>query len=163
MTRREKFRDRDYRAAYAENALDTYIATQLRVLREQRELTQGKLADLANMKQSRISTMEDVNYAGWSISTLKRLARAFDLSLMVKFESFGGLLREMDAFNRQALERPSFEDDPAFSAGTIEGTSHEDDSAEPTSGRVVVRTHARANVIDAVNRFGIHRDSLNAA
>jgi transcriptional regulator with XRE-family HTH domain len=116
MSRKQKFQDREYRATYAESFLDTTIATQIRVLREQRGWTQGELADYAGMKQSRISALEDANYSGWGVKTLKRLARAFDVPLNVTFGSFGRLLSEIDQFNRRALERPAFKDDPAFVA-----------------------------------------------
>jgi transcriptional regulator with XRE-family HTH domain len=141
-TRSEKFSDKEYRAAYAESFLDTYIATQLRVLREERELTQEALAGVAEMKQSRISTMEDANYSGWSIKTLKRLAKAFDLALIVKFESFGGLLAEMDRFNRANLSRPSFKDDPSFKKSA--GPTVVSDS---TGTRAVVADTATARVL----------------
>lgn len=110
-TRWDDLADKAYREAYADSALDSLIATQLRVLREQRDLTQTQLAEISGMKQSRISTLEDVNYSRWSLSTLKRLARAFDLALVVKFESFSGMLREMDRYGRDYLQQPSFTDD----------------------------------------------------
>lgn len=115
MSRRDKFKDRDYRAAYAESVLDTAIATQIRVLREQRDWSQERLAEAAGMQQSRISALEDANYSGWSIKTLKRLARAFDVPLLVEFGTFGRLLNDVDNLRRASLERPSFADDPKFS------------------------------------------------
>ena len=114
MTSPGKLADKEYREAYADSFLDTWIATQLRVLREQRDLTQAQLATLAGMQQSRISTMEDVNYSNWSIQTLKRLAHAFDVPLFVSWGTFGDLIGSMDRFSRPYLKRPSFKDDPAF-------------------------------------------------
>lgn len=113
-SKRNKFRDHEYRAAYAEQFLDTLIASQLRVLRQQRNLKQEELAALAGMRQSRISAMEDVNYSSWNVRTLKRLARALDLALIVKFESFGGLIGETTRLDRDRLERASFSEDPFF-------------------------------------------------
>lgn len=60
------------------------------------------------MKQSRISALEDADYSKWSIGTLKRLARAFDVPLNVTFGTFGGLLIDISRFSRGALERPEF-------------------------------------------------------
>ena len=116
---REEFKDKETREIYADDFLNTSIATQIKVLREQRELTQAQLAEKAEMAQERISVMEDVNYSSWTIKTLKRLAHAFDVRLVVKFESFGSLLSEFEAFNRENLERPSFDDDPAFADEAI--------------------------------------------
>lgn len=114
MSRRDDMRDREYRAAYAESFLDTLIATQIKVLREQRGYTQATLAELAGMRQSRISAMENVGYSKWNINTLKRLARAFDVPLFAFFGTFGELVNRLDNFSRPALERPAFENDPAF-------------------------------------------------
>lgn len=106
--------DPEYRAAYAESFLDLWIATQIRVLREQRGLSQAALAEKAGMKQTAISRLEDINHSAWTVSTLKRLARAFGLYLSVKFEPFGQLLEDAEHAGRPDLERPSFDDDPAF-------------------------------------------------
>ncbi len=116
---RVEFRDEETRHIYAEDFLNTYIATQLKVLREDRNWTQRQLAERAGMRQERISVLEDVNYEAWSVRTLKRLAKAFDLRLSIKFESFASFLTEFDHFRRETLTRPSFEDDPAFSEGGI--------------------------------------------
>jgi transcriptional regulator with XRE-family HTH domain len=111
---RQEFHDRDYRHAYADESLNTYIATQIKVLREQRGLTQKGLADLTGMAQPRIAVLEDVNYSSWSINTLRRLAEAFDLRLSVKFETFSSLIPEIEKLDRESLERSSFEDDSWF-------------------------------------------------
>lgn len=115
-SKRDKFREREYRGSYAESFLDTSIATQIRVIREQRGWTQAQLAEAAGMLQSRISALENANYSKWSIGTLKRLARAFDVPLNVAFGTFGSLLADINAFGRKSLERASFDDDPAFGA-----------------------------------------------
>jgi transcriptional regulator with XRE-family HTH domain len=109
-----EFQDKETRHIYAENFLNTYIATQLKVLREDQEWTQERLAEETGMKQERISVLEDVNYESWTINTLKRFARAFDVRLSIKFESFGSFLTDYDSFNRDNLKRPSFGKDPAF-------------------------------------------------
>jgi transcriptional regulator with XRE-family HTH domain len=107
--------DEDYRHAYDEEFANSRMATQIKVIREQREgMTQAQLAEKAGMKQSRISALENVDYSAWSISTLRRLARALGVRLSFEFESWGELLSEVDRFNREALQRPDFENDRAF-------------------------------------------------
>src|SRR5947209_175873 len=115
-TLKEEFQDEDYRYAYDEEFSNARMATQIKVLRErrQRPLKQVELAERAGMKQSRISELENVNYNSWSVSTLRRLARALGVRFFFGFESWGELLPEIDSFNRESLEKPSFEDDPAF-------------------------------------------------
>ncbi|MGB7910641.1 MAG: helix-turn-helix transcriptional regulator [Desulfobaccales bacterium] len=119
---KEAFKSKEYRHAYVDEFLNVSIATQIKVLREQRgrEWSQKDLADKVGMKQPRISVMENVNYSSWSINTLRKLAKAFDLTLRVSFESFGERIKEIDQFNREALERASFEEDPYFKPEPID-------------------------------------------
>jgi transcriptional regulator with XRE-family HTH domain len=109
-----EFNDPEARRDYAELFGNSSIALQIKVLRLQRGMTQEELAKKAGMKQSRISAMERADYSSWNIKTLRRLAEAFDLALVVSFESFGTLLNEAVTTNRKTLERPSFDDDPEF-------------------------------------------------
>lgn len=109
-----EFHDPEARRDYAELFGDSSIALQIKVLRLQRGLSQKELAERTGMKQSRISAMEQADYSSWSIKTLRRLAEAFDLALVVRFESFGVLLDSALSSTRKSLERPSFKDDPAF-------------------------------------------------
>src|SRR5215212_6254119 len=112
--------DEDYRYAYAEDFLNTYIATQIKVLRDQRGMKQEDLANATGTKQSGISRLENVNYSNWKTDTLKKLARALGVRLRISFETFGSLLDEDATFSRERLMRPKFEDDPAFSDNAAE-------------------------------------------
>jgi transcriptional regulator with XRE-family HTH domain len=104
---RTKLTDSEFAHAYVDEFLSLSIATQLKVLREQRTLTQEELAHLAGMKQERISVLENVNYASWSISTLRKLAKALDVVLKVSFETFGSRALEMKNVSREFMERDS--------------------------------------------------------
>src|SRR5262245_29459595 len=88
------FQDEETRNIYCDEFLNLAIATQIKVLREQQELSQAALAERAGMRQERISVLEDVNYSAWTLNVLRRLARAFGLRLSVTFESFGSFLPE---------------------------------------------------------------------
>ena len=111
---RAEFQDKEYRDAYADECLDTMIATQIKVLREQRGMTQGQLAVATGMKQPRIPVLEDATYSNWSINTLKRFAKAFDVALSVKFETFSKLIEDFENLSRESLQRPAFENDTHF-------------------------------------------------
>ena len=111
---RQSFPDKDYRHTYANGLVDSKLATQLKVLREQRGLTQAQLAEKCGMQQARISVLEDVNYSSWSISTLRRIGKAFDLWLDVEWKEFGELPRTLQNMSRETLECESFENDPLF-------------------------------------------------
>lgn len=111
-TLHEEFQDEDYRYAYDEEFSNTRMATQIKVLRD--EITQAELAQRADMKQSRISELENVNYSMWTISTLRRIAKALGVRVSFKFESWGDLLPEIEKFAPESLKVPKFEDDPVF-------------------------------------------------
>lgn len=112
--RQELIKNPEARTHYADMLLDSMVALQIKTLRQQRDWTQRELADRAEMKQSRISAMEKMDYSSWSVRTLKRLAKALDLRLRVTFESFGSLVDDYTRLGRADLERPSFSDDRAF-------------------------------------------------
>src|ERR1700730_9613642 len=114
-----EFQDKETRHIYADDLLNTYLATQLKVLREEKGWTQERLAEEVGMKQERISVLEDVNYEAWTAKTLRRLAHAFDLRLSIKFETFGSFIRDFENLDRESLKRPSFEKDPVFISGNI--------------------------------------------
>ncbi|MGH7987306.1 MAG: helix-turn-helix domain-containing protein [Candidatus Binataceae bacterium] len=111
----EQFRDRSYREAYADEFLNIYVASQLRTIREQRGLTQEELAEAIGTKQGGISRIENVNYSGWNVTTLKKIAFALGCRLNISLETFGSLIDEEGSrCTREALQRPDFSEDPVF-------------------------------------------------
>jgi transcriptional regulator with XRE-family HTH domain len=106
---REEFEDREYAHAYVNTFVAAQIATQIKVLREQRGLKQGDLADVTGMKQARISVLESPDYGAWTLSTLRRLAEAFDVVLNVSFETFGNTIDNITSFSREHLQREARE------------------------------------------------------
>jgi transcriptional regulator with XRE-family HTH domain len=83
-------------------------------MRAGRNLSQGELAERAGMKQSRISLMENPSYEGLNINTLRRLAAAFDVALIVRFVPYGELLGWATNLDEKQLNPVSFDHDPAF-------------------------------------------------
>lgn len=81
----EQFADKEYAHAYLEEHGNMLLAAQIRALREMRGLKQAELAELAGMKQERISALENVEYDAWTVKTLRKLAEAFDTGLQVSF------------------------------------------------------------------------------
>jgi transcriptional regulator with XRE-family HTH domain len=126
-----RFRDRDYRHSYVESFLNSLISAQIRALREREGFSQDALARAIGTTQSGISRLESPDYSSWKIDTLSRLARAFDLSLSVKFVSFGDMVEDVAGFGETRLLRPSFEQDPVFHGGAAAT-----DDPPPTSIRL---------------------------
>jgi transcriptional regulator with XRE-family HTH domain len=113
--RREKLlellKDKEYRDAFVSEHIDTGLPFQIKALREQREWSQEKLGQEAGMHQERISTLEDPNYAKFTLKTLKRLASAFDVALMAVFVPFSKLLNWESDLSPEALQAVSFAND----------------------------------------------------
>lgn len=111
---RENLRDREYAEEYAKAFLNAYIATQIKVIREQRGMTQATLGREVGTTQTGISRYEDVNYSSWSLRTLQKLAHAFDVRLRVSFEPYGTLPDEVVRFDRARLQTVEREKDAAL-------------------------------------------------
>jgi transcriptional regulator with XRE-family HTH domain len=106
-----EFGDKEYAHAYMEEFSNMAIAAQIKALREQRNWTQHQLAQAANMKQERICALEDVDYDAWTIKTLRKLAKAFDLTVKVSFEKFSTGILDIPKMDRQSLQRTSRTED----------------------------------------------------
>jgi len=105
-----KLRSKQYRDAIvaAENA--NAIAFQIRAMQAERGWTQEKLGVLAGMKQGFISRV--VNSSGnYSLSTLRKLASAFDVALIVRFAPFSELVDWMVNLTPKRLAPPNFSDE----------------------------------------------------
>lgn len=119
-----EFSDKDYAHAYMNSHQSSRIATQIKVLREQRGLTQKRLAELAGFKQERVSALEDVDYDSWTLSTLRKLAKAFDTTLHISFVPFSEGIKDIENFGRQYLEVDNREND----LSNFSNSSKEDNS-----------------------------------
>ena len=125
---RKNLRDREYAEEYAASFLNAHVATQIKVIREQRGMTQADLGNRVGTTQAGISRYEDVNYSSWSLRTLMKLARAFDVRLRVSFEPYGTLPDEVIRFDRTRLETVGRESDPRL-AETRNQSEVDDDRA----------------------------------
>jgi transcriptional regulator with XRE-family HTH domain len=112
--RQELRNDAEYADSYDESFLNAYIATQIKVIREQRGMTQGQLAAYVGTTQGGISRVENVNYSSWNVRTLRKLARAFDVRLKVSFEPYATLPDDVVHFDRYHLERVPRTEDPGL-------------------------------------------------
>jgi transcriptional regulator with XRE-family HTH domain len=113
-TLRHDLTDFEYRHSYDEDFLNTSIAVQIKTLRDERDLTQQQLAEKVGTKQAGISRLENVNYSAWKMETLRKLARAFDVRLRVRFESFRTLLDDAQNFSEENLLVPEFDQDTSL-------------------------------------------------
>lgn len=76
--------DDEFRREWFRAELEYGVPEQFRALREDRRLTQTKLAEKADMKQSAISRFEKSTDANWNFETLLKLAEAMDAQLQIR-------------------------------------------------------------------------------
>jgi len=81
------------RTIFVASHVDKGIAYQIRGLRDRQGLSQEKLAEMVGMNQNAISRLESPKRGRPTITTLKRLAEAFDVALVVRFVSFSQHLK----------------------------------------------------------------------
>jgi transcriptional regulator with XRE-family HTH domain len=104
----DRLRRKPYREAYVEENVRTYVAYQIRALREQRGLTQKQFGELIGKPPSVISRIEDPDYGKLSMQTLLEVAAAFDVALLVQFAGFPEFILRMKDVAPEALSRESF-------------------------------------------------------
>jgi transcriptional regulator with XRE-family HTH domain len=111
----QKLRNRkDYREAFVASQISTGIPFQIRALRKQFNWSQKDLAEATQMLQPRICAMEQAGYGDFTLNTLKKLASAFDVGLLVRFAPFGELVNWADNFSPDTFSVPSSKEDPVL-------------------------------------------------
>ena len=90
------------------------VATQIRVLRQNRDMSQKDLANAMQTSQNAISRLESPRYGKPNISTLRKIAAFFDVGLVVRFAPFSEIADWTSTLSEKSLNVPSFQDDPGF-------------------------------------------------
>lgn len=115
----QSLQSKGYRDAYVEEHISQGLAFQIRATREDRGWTQGELAERTGQRQPVISKLEDPDYGNYTISTLKRLASAFDVAVIIRFGPFSELVDYTTNLSQENLAPPSFEDDAALKVSQL--------------------------------------------
>ncbi len=85
--------DKRSREALVDSHVRNGIAFQIRAMRRERNWTQEDLAKQADMKPTQITRVENPVYGSHTVTTLRRIASAFDVALVVRFVPFSELLK----------------------------------------------------------------------
>jgi transcriptional regulator with XRE-family HTH domain len=107
-------KSKEYRDAFVDSEISVGLPFQIRALREQRSWSQKDLAEATSMLQPRICAMEQAGYGNFTLNTLKKLASAFDVGLVVRFAPFGEIVNWADSFSPDTFCVPSCKDDPVL-------------------------------------------------
>src|SRR5262245_54266440 len=104
--------DVEYRRAFVEEEISTGLAFQIRATRQARGWSQRELGSRAPdgtpIAQEQICKLENPDYGRYSLTTLKRLAAAFDVALIVRFVPFSQLVDFTLRLTPTDLAVPSF-------------------------------------------------------
>lgn len=104
----QRMRSKEYRDALVEAEIANGIAFQIRAMQAERGWTQKQLGDSAGMEQGSISRL--LNSSGnSSLNTIRRMASAFDVALIVRFVPFSQLLEWTVNLSRDRLAPTSFD------------------------------------------------------
>ena len=104
-----------HRDAFVASQINVGLPFQIRALRKQRSLNQQELATMAGMLQPRISAMEQVGGGQLNLDTLRKLAAALDVGLLVKFVAFSELIKWSNDFSPDDFSVHSFDQEIADS------------------------------------------------
>ena len=110
-SRARAMNNKAYRHGMVNAQIEIDLPFQIRALRKQRGWTQPELAAKAGMKQSRISNIEKPGATRFTLETLRRLAEAFDVALVVRFAPFGELVAWSERFSPDEFAVLSFGDE----------------------------------------------------
>ena len=115
----KRLRDPEFRKQFIDEFINVGIAFQIRQLRERRKLTQTDLAErMGNKKkQPLLSSWENPDYGKYTLATLKEIAKALDVGLLVQFVPFSELVDRTINVTSDTISPPSFgEEDQALPA-----------------------------------------------
>mgnify|MGYP001587214973 CR=1 FL=1 len=112
----DSLHDKEYRDLYGSEIVGSILAAQIRAIREGQEMTQAELGMRAQMAQESISKLESPDYGRYSLSTLKRLAAALDVALLVRFGTFSEMAEWVVNLKPEKLAPASYEEEPKRSS-----------------------------------------------
>ena len=95
---KEKFRDKNYEKQFFRGLEKTRVATEIAFFREKAGFTQNELATRTGTSQSAIARLENPNYQHYSLKTLRKIAEALNLELVVSY-------REKDTMQYETLPK----------------------------------------------------------
>jgi transcriptional regulator with XRE-family HTH domain len=109
---------KESRGRFVSSHVDKGYAFQIRAMREARQWSQTDLARMVDMNQNAISRLESPYYGKATLSTLKRIAAAFDVGLVVRFVPFTKLINWVsgtayveNGLSTDALIVPAYEEE----------------------------------------------------
>lgn len=102
-------RDPEFRREFVADYVQEMVAAQIRAIRERRGWTQEQLGKVANgMSQVQVSRLENPDYSGATLNSLKRMAQAFDVGLIVRMAPFSEFMEWISTMDPERLVPPNY-------------------------------------------------------
>ncbi len=149
-------RGKPQRSRFVESHISKTLAFQTRALREREGWSQQTLAEKIGSNQNAVYRAENPNYGKQTITTLKKIAAAFDVALVVRFVPFSELVdwvsgtpHVIDGLNTEALDVRNFDAEKKagkFYDGSLSNPKEELDPKKP------VMTAAEKNLRELTER-----------
>jgi transcriptional regulator with XRE-family HTH domain len=136
----ESLSDPEYRHQFVEEEINVGIAFQIRSLRNRQNLTQANLASRLDVKQPLVCSWENPGYGKYSLGTLKDLAKAFDVGLLVRFVPFSTLIDWTANLSHDAIAPPSFGEEEQHDITTSVISTKDIKNIDANSQNVFVNT-----------------------
>lgn len=115
----ENLKKAGYRRSYLKYSLREAVSDQVRIIRESNNLTQAELAAAAGTTQSVVSRLENPDSANVNVSSLLKVADAFDVALSIEFCGFRKYIRYLQRVRSDVTEVRKFSEE-------IESGSYQD-------------------------------------
>ena len=106
-----EFRDKEYRDSFVAEHIYGRLPLKIRALRDAHDLSQKDLGDKIGVAQTWVSKLEDPNYGKLTLTTLLRLASAFDVGIEIDFVPFSKVLDDALGLTPESWEVASFAED----------------------------------------------------
>lgn len=107
----KNIQSKEYREAFVDAQISTGLAFQIRAMRTLKKWSQKALALRIGTKQEAVSRLENPDYGKFSLETLRKIASAFDVALIVRFVPFSELIDKVSSLSTRDVEVPSFSDE----------------------------------------------------
>jgi transcriptional regulator with XRE-family HTH domain len=126
-------RNPEFRKQLIDEHINVGIAFQIRGLRNRQKLKQKDLAKRLSVEQPLVSAWENPNYGNYSLNTLKDMAKAFDVGLLVRFVPFSTMVNWTLNVTPNVIAPPNFDEEgrpavllPPVATSAVTGTADTD-------------------------------------
>lgn len=100
--------EKEFRDCFAEDQIRVRLALQIRALRQQRGLSQSQFGELVGMPQSSVARFENPDSGRLTLSSLFKIAAAFDIAFVGEFVDHKALLERTRSMTKERLEVESY-------------------------------------------------------